>query len=321
MSPILLTVLLAAFAQDPRPDAAAARRRGPAGGAREGRGRQGQGQGRAKDEKAKPEEPPVVTRHELKVGGKAAEVHRDHRLHAPQERGGQDRGAHLLHGLRARPRRRAPAARPLMFSFNGGPGSSSVWLHLGALGPEAREDARRRRPAGAALRAGGQRADLARVHRPRLHRPRGHRLQPRREARAAARSSGACRATSQSVGEFIRLYLTRYERWASPLFLVGESYGTTRAAGLSGLPGRQGHRLQRHRAGLVDPELPDRALHARATTCPTSLFLPTYTATAWYHKQLPGGPAGEAAAATSWPRSSAGPATDYTDALAQGRRA
>ena len=39
----------------------------------------------------------------------------------------------------------------------------------------------------------------------------------------------------QSVGEFIRLYLTRYRRWTSPLFLVGESYGTTRAAGLSAI--------------------------------------------------------------------------------------
>ncbi len=71
----------------------------------------------------------------------------------------------------------------------------------------------------------------------------------------------------ESVGEFIRLYLTRYERWASPLFLVGESYGTTRAAGPRGPPGRPRHRLQRHPARLVDPQLPDRALHARATTC------------------------------------------------------
>ena len=67
----------------------------------------------------------------------------------------------------------------------------------------------------------------------------------------------------QSVGEFIRLYLTRHERWASPLFLVGESYGTTRAAGLSGHLVDRGHRLQRHHARLVDPELPDRALHPR----------------------------------------------------------
>ena len=85
--------------------------------------------------------------------------------------------------------------RPLMFSFNGGPGSSSVWLHLGALGAPAREDARRRRHARASLPAGGQRVHLART------RPTwcsSIRSAPATAARARpswARSSGTSRAT------------------------------------------------------------------------------------------------------------------------------
>src|SRR6185295_12513097 len=112
------------------------------------------------------------------------------------------------------------AKRPLMFSFNGGPGSSSVWLHLGALGP------RRVR-----MLDNDQtwldRTDLVFID------PVGTGY-----SRPAKPELGSkfwnLDGDIQSVGEFIRLYLTRYKRWASPLFLVGESYGTTRAAGLAG---------------------------------------------------------------------------------------
>jgi carboxypeptidase C (cathepsin A) len=91
----------------------------------------------------------------------------------------------------------------------------------------------------------------------------------------------------ESVGEFIRLYLTRYERWTSPLFLVGESYGTTRAAGLSGyLIERSG--IAFNGIVLVSSILNfETADFTRGNELPYSLFLPTYTATAWYHKKLP----------------------------------
>jgi carboxypeptidase C (cathepsin A) len=90
-----------------------------------------------------------------------------------------------------------------------------------------------------------------------------------------------------SVGEFIRLYATRYTRWASPKFLAGESYGTTRAAGLSGyLQDRYGMYLN----GIV---LISTILNFQTTDfavgndAPYMLYLPSYTATAWYHKRLP----------------------------------
>jgi carboxypeptidase C (cathepsin A) len=90
----------------------------------------------------------------------------------------------------------------------------------------------------------------------------------------------------QSVGEFIRLYLTRHERWASPLFLVGESYGTTRAAGLSGHLVERGIAL--NGIMLVSSILNfQTARFTRGNDTPYPLFLPTYTATAWYHRRLP----------------------------------
>src|SRR5208283_3785933 len=89
-----------------------------------------------------------------------------------------------------------------------------------------------------------------------------------------------------SVGEFIRLYLSRYERWTSPLFLVGESYGTTRAAGLSGYLVDRGIAL--NGVVLVSSVLNFGTLEfSRGNDLPYVVYLPSYTSTAWYHKKLP----------------------------------
>jgi len=94
------------------------------------------------------------------------------------------------------------------------------------------------------------------------------------------------RGDISSVGEFIRLYLSRYQRWNSPLFLVGESYGTTRSAGLSGYLIDRGIAL--NGVVLVSSVLNFQTLEfARGNDLPYILSLPTYTATAWYHKKLP----------------------------------
>jgi len=89
----------------------------------------------------------------------------------------------------------------------------------------------------------------------------------------------------ESVGEFIRLYLTRSQRWSSPLFLAGESYGTTRAAGLAGHLVDKG--ITFNGIVLISTVLDFGAIRFMpANDLPFQLFVPTYAATAWYHGKL-----------------------------------
>jgi len=120
----------------------------------------------------------------------------------------------------------------------------------------------------------------------------------------------------RSVGEFIRLYLTRYERWSSPLFLVGESYGTTRAAGLSGYLLGEGIAL--NGIMLVSSVLNFETLEfTPGNDLPYELYLPTYTATAFYHHKLDPS-LGDLKAALK--ESEGFAAGAYADALAKGDR-
>ena len=175
--------------------------------------------------------------------------------------------------------------RSITFSFNGGPGSSSVWLHLGLLGP--------RRvlldPEGRALPPPYELVDNAYTL-----------LDVTDLVFIDPVSTGYSRAVPgeapkqfhafdkdlESVGEFIRLYTTRFKRWSSPKFLIGESYGTTRAAGLSGLmQGRHG--MYFNGVMLISAILNfQTARFDTGNDLPYILFLPTYAATAWYHKRL-----------------------------------
>jgi carboxypeptidase C (cathepsin A) len=91
---------------------------------------------------------------------------------------------------------------------------------------------------------------------------------------------------ARSVAEFIRLYLTRNDRWPSPKFLIGESYGTTRAAALSR------ELLQQHRLNLNGIMLVSTVLNFQTiwggsgNDLPHVLYLPSFCATAWYHQKL-----------------------------------
>ncbi len=90
------------------------------------------------------------------------------------------------------------------------------------------------------------------------------------------------------VGDFIRLYSTRYQRWASPKYLIGESYGTTRAAGLSGYL-QERHGMYLNGLVLVSAVLNFQTLEfGTGNDLPYLLFLPAYAAAAWYHQRLPG---------------------------------
>lgn len=125
-----------------------------------------------------------------------------------------------------------PAKRPLMFSFNGGPGSASVWLHLGALGPKRvkmQDEGWLPPPPYELVPNEGTwftETDLVFID------PVGTGYSRAVRPDLAAKFFGL-QGDVDAVGEFIRMYLGRENRWTSPLYLVGESYGTTRASALS----------------------------------------------------------------------------------------
>jgi carboxypeptidase C (cathepsin A) len=88
------------------------------------------------------------------------------------------------------------------------------------------------------------------------------------------------------VGDFIRLYATRYKRWLSPKFLIGESYGTTRASGLSGYL-QERHGMYLNGLMLISAVLDFTTIDFNVNNdLPYIMFLPGYTATAWYHDAL-----------------------------------
>lgn len=179
-----------------------------------------------------------------------------------------------------------PATRPITFTFNGGPGSSSVWLHMGAFGPKrvayADDEGHAAAPP---YRFVDNEATL-------LDATDLVFIDPittgfsRAIPVSDAKKFHGFEADIESVGQLIRLITTRYSRWSSPKFLAGESYGTTRAAGLAGWLHDQGYYL--NGIILVSSILNfGTARFDSGNDLPYILFLPTYTATAWYHKRLP----------------------------------
>jgi carboxypeptidase C (cathepsin A) len=179
-----------------------------------------------------------------------------------------------------------PASRPLTFSFNGGPGSSSVWLHLGVLGPRRvllDDDGFALRPP---YRLVDNEASLLDVTDLVFIDPVSTGFS-RPVPGEKARDFHGFSKDIESVGDFIRLYTSRYRRWLSPKFLAGESYGTTRAAGLSGYL-QERHGMWLNGIMLVSSILDFQTADFNpGNDLPYLLFLPTYTATAWYHKRLP----------------------------------
>ncbi len=177
--------------------------------------------------------------------------------------------------------------RPVTFAFNGGPGSSSVWLHLGMLGPQRVKvpDDASQSPPPYELQANPHSlldiTDLVFID---------------------PVSTGFSRPVKgekddqfhgyhedlESVGQFIHDYVTKYGRWRSPKFLIGESYGGLRAAGLSGYL-RERYNMTLNGVLLISPAINFETIgFAFGNDLPYILFVPGYTAAAWYHKALPG---------------------------------
>ena len=177
------------------------------------------------------------------------------------------------------------AKRPITFSFNGGPGSSSVWLHLGVLGPRCVETDQQGNLLQPPYRlienqySVLDQTDLVFID------PISTGFSRVVQGEEAKQFHGFNKDI-ESIGDFIRLYTTRYQRWISPKFLIGESYGTTRAAGLSGYL-QERHGLYLNGIMLISSVLDFQTIRfMNGNDLPYILYLPSFTATAWYHNLL-----------------------------------
>jgi len=178
------------------------------------------------------------------------------------------------------------AKRPVTFSFNGGPGSASVWLHLGALGPRrAKMNPDGSQPAPPFSLVDNEYSLLKASDLVFIDPVATGFSRPGKDEKNEDFFGDS--ADLDSVGEFIRLWTTRHERWLSPKYLCGESYGVFRAAGLAEhLRGRYG--LYLNGLILISGVL-DFATISGGTgnDLPYPLILPAYTAAAHFHKKLP----------------------------------
>jgi carboxypeptidase C (cathepsin A) len=176
------------------------------------------------------------------------------------------------------------ARRPLTFAFNGGPGSASVWLHMGALGPK---------------RVVMQQNGFMPAAPYRLEENPDTLIDRSDVVMVDAMATGFSRAANaeltkkflglkgdvQAFGEFIRLYLSRYDRWNSPLFLLGESYGTTRAAGVAGY--LADHGIAFNGVTLLSMAVDFQTLEwNKSNDLPFFLLVPTFNMIAGYHHKL-----------------------------------
>ena len=182
---------------------------------------------------------------------------------------------------------RAGELRPVMFAFNGGPGSSSLWLHMGALGPErvavSDPEPTPNAPYRTVPNAFGvlDKSDLVMID------PVGTGL-----------SHAVCNRRDEefwgvdpdidSVSRFIAQYVSDNDRWTSPKYLLGESYGTTRAAAIVNYL-REKRSLEFNGLILVSVATDIEAIFAElpGNDRPYSVYLPGYAAVAWYHHALP----------------------------------
>jgi carboxypeptidase C (cathepsin A) len=229
------------------------------------------------------EVPPVVTHHQITVDGRLLKYTATAgRL--PIKRGDGKIEAEMFFVAYALEGQNA-ATRPLTFAFNGGPGSASIWLHMGALGPKRVV----LNPDGflppAPYRVSDNpytlldKSDLVLVDAIGTGFSRAGSI-------AESKKFWGVKGDIEAFSEFIRLYLSRYERWGSPLYLFGESYGTTRAAGIAGYLAEQG--ISFNGITLLSTALSFQTLEDNKTNdLPYILLVPTFTMIAGYHHKLP----------------------------------
>jgi carboxypeptidase C (cathepsin A) len=217
--------------------------------------------------------------------------------------------AYLLTGADA-------AQRPVCFAFNGGPGSASIWLQLGALGPQrvvVPDDGSMAQPPYAVVpnpHSWFEHFDLVFIDPP-------HTAWSTTASEAARKKLLTVDGDIAALAEVMRHWLTRHRRWGSPVYLAGESYGTTRGAGLA-------LKLQDLGVVLSGVILVSCAMDlqtlvfAPANELPYALFLPAMANVAQFHGLLQGPPAASSAAARA--AAEAFVQDDYAAALMAGAR-
>jgi carboxypeptidase C (cathepsin A) len=228
------------------------------------------------------EVPPVVTHHQITVDGKSLKYTATAgRL--PIKRGDGKIEAEMFYVAYTVDSQEA-AKRPLTFAFNGGPGSASIWLHMGALGPKH-----------VVLQPDGfmppapyhmednpytllDKSDLVLID------AIGTGFSRAADSELFKKFWGV-KGDIEAFSEFIRLYITRNERWSSPLFILGESYGTTRAAGIAGYLADRG--ISFNGITLLSSVLNFETLEETNTNDQPYIFLvPSFTMIAAYHHKL-----------------------------------
>lgn len=176
------------------------------------------------------------------------------------------------------------AKRPVTFTFNGGPGSSSVWLHLGTFGPRRIDFADAVQPAPPPYQLVDNAYSLLDVTDLVFIDPVGTGYS-KAIGETKPEDFYGVEADRKAVADFIRLWTTRKERWNSPKFLAGESYGTTRAAAVVSELHNRG--MFMNGVMLISSILNfQTARFETGNDLPYITFLPTYAATAWYHEAL-----------------------------------
>ena len=182
----------------------------------------------------------------------------------------------------------AGRARPVTFLFNGGPGSSTMWLHMGSFGPMKVDASNPETIPGPPFRYGPNPdtlldiSDLVFIDAPTTG-------LSRELGKAEPKDLFGVDNDIDAFTRTIQRYLTKYQRWNSPKFVIGESYGTTRAAGLSDSLLNAG--VQLNGITFMSTVLSFADFQGDQSMIN---FMPTYAADAWYHGKIPGKPPLEA---------------------------
>jgi carboxypeptidase C (cathepsin A) len=227
-----------------------------------------------------------VTEHELSVGGRPLKYKATAGTIQMKDEAGKHKADVFFVAYEKQPAAENPASRPVTFVFNGGPGAAAVWLHVGTAGPKRvrLNDEGDAPPPPYGLIDNEdtwlEATDLVFID------PVGTGYSRPAPGEKQEQFSGV-EEDVRWVGEFIRLYTTRYQRWASPKFLAGESYGTTRAAALSEyLLDECGINL--NGIVLISTVLDFQTLSfGGGTDLPYLVYLPSYAATAFHFRKLP----------------------------------